>query len=183
MMGRLTKRPLAGRSVSSLAVPALQHQPEPNCHTHLSLDGVEVREGRVQLLKLGVPATGRRVGGQRVSARAAGASWDAAGAGLQAAGRAASAWKPSCRTRTTATSYPPHPPAMPMLPSPECGDGQGLQVQQLRGRRVLLGQDEVAEGHRQHRLAAQPLVRHHLQAGRAGGMGASGRQQPAGSGS
>lgn len=46
--------------------------------------------------------------------------------------------------------------------APERGDGQGLQVQQLGGRRVLLREDEVPEGHRQHRLAPQPLVAHHL---------------------
>lgn len=32
-------------------------------------------------------------------------------------------------------------------------DGQRLQVQQLSGRRILLGQDEVPEGQRQRRLA------------------------------
>ena len=31
----------------------------------------------------------------------------------------------------------------------QCGDGQWLQVQQFRGRGELLGEDEVAEGHRE----------------------------------
>ena len=35
-------------------------------------------------------------------------------------------------------------------------DGQRLQVEQLRVRRVLLGQDEVAEGDGQRRLRAEP---------------------------
>lgn len=38
------------------------------------------------------------------------------------------------------------------------GDGEGLQVQQLGGRRVLLGEDQVAEADWQHRLTGKPLV-------------------------
>ena len=53
--------------------------------------------------------------------------------------------------------------------APERRDGQRLQVEQLRGGGVLLGQDEVAEGDGQHRLAAQPLVAHNL-----GGRGSGG---------
>ncbi len=41
---------------------------------------------------------------------------------------------------------------------PESGDGQWLQIQQLGRGRVLLRQDEVAEGDRENRLARQPLV-------------------------
>ena len=41
------------------------------------------------------------------------------------------------------------------------GDGERLQVQQLRGWRELLREDEVAERHRQLRLRAEPLVRDH----------------------
>ncbi len=47
--------------------------------------------------------------------------------------------------------------------SPQRRHGQRLQVEQLGGRRELLGQDEVAEGHGQHGLAAQPLVADHLE--------------------
>ena len=38
----------------------------------------------------------------------------------------------------------------------ERGDGQRAQVEQLRVRWILLGQDEVAEGDGQRRLRAEP---------------------------
>jgi hypothetical protein len=41
---------------------------------------------------------------------------------------------------------------------PQGGDGQGLQVQQLRGGGVLLGEDEVAERDREDGLRLQPAV-------------------------
>ncbi len=45
------------------------------------------------------------------------------------------------------------------------GDGERLQVEQLRGRGVLLGQDEVPEADGKHRLAVQPAVGHNLRTG------------------
>ena len=42
----------------------------------------------------------------------------------------------------------------------ERGDRERLQVEQLRVRRILLWQDEVAEGDRQRRLRHQPAVGH-----------------------
>lgn len=101
--------------MSPLAVPAVPHQPEPNCHTHLSLDGVEVREGRVQLLKLGVPATGRMVGRQRVFSRSSRCGLGSSRRRF-ASSRPATAWKPSSHACATATPYPNHQPAMPMPP-------------------------------------------------------------------
>mmetsp|Transcript_45500 Transcript_45500/g.131780 ORF Transcript_45500/g.131780 Transcript_45500/m.131780 type:complete len:398 (+) Transcript_45500:1843-3036(+) len=44
---------------------------------------------------------------------------------------------------------------------PQCRQRQGLEVEQLRVRRVLLGQDEVPEGHRQQRLRVDPAVGDH----------------------
>ena len=43
------------------------------------------------------------------------------------------------------------------------GHRERLEVQQLGGRGVFLGQDEVSEGYGQHGFGVQPAVRHHLE--------------------
>ena len=149
---------------------------------HLGLDGVEVRELGVELLELRVPAASQRaraVDGTKAcepaaSKRGSGGSHMQTDNGLTT--RMCPPSRPQSHKHPSLCTFPcpalpvHHPPlssprAPPRLPSsPQRRHGQGLQIQQLGGRRDLFRQDEVAEGDGQHRLAPQPLVAHHLAA-------------------